>query len=213
VALAYVFFTRSLAKSTRNLANETAQLVKETKTTRVAQASPVINVMISQLKESTNFFNLKIVNTGRLPARDIQFRVIEDFEYEKGKFISELPLFNEGIDLIGPGDSFSFFLTNMLEDFDRKVEEKLIIEANWKDTYSREVFEQHFTISFSYFKGLRFVSETDYMKNMANSLSSMERNLNSIIKHSTISALRMVYFNEEVIDEEERKILNRLRKD
>jgi hypothetical protein len=85
-----VIFSGSVVAATIAYVVLTWKLVSETRKMREAQTEPKVFVTIQPREEWINFMDLVIQNIGLGPAYNIEFEVHPDFEYEKGKFLSEI---------------------------------------------------------------------------------------------------------------------------
>jgi len=99
----------------------TWKLVSETRKMREVQTEPKIFVTIQPREEWINFIDLVIQNTGLGPAYNIKFEVNPDFEYVKGKFLSELGFVKNGLKCLAPNQKLQFFLTSMIENPEEKL--------------------------------------------------------------------------------------------
>lgn len=68
----------------------TWRLVSKTRRMREAQTEPKISISVQPKEEFISFIDMVIQNIGLRPTYDISFGLRKDFEYEKGKFLSEL---------------------------------------------------------------------------------------------------------------------------
>ena len=146
-------FSGIVAFSTLVYAFLTWRLVSETKRLRVSQTEPMVSVTYHLREESINFIDLRIKNVGAGPALEIKFEVEPDFEYVKGKGLSEFNLFRNGLKYLGPGDERRFFLTNVAEDGDEKFEKPFEIRVTYRGTIGR-IKTDRFVIDFSEWEGL-----------------------------------------------------------
>jgi|GEM_PF-698452 len=151
-----VIFSGLVALATIVYAYLTMTLVSETRKMREAQTEPNICVTIQPSDVWINFIDMFIQNIGLGPAYNIQFEINPDFEYEKGKFLSELGFMRNGFKFLAPNQRFKFFLTNLLESYDKKI---IVPETSEEKTIKHETFEDkmgtHFDIKVKYQNSLR----------------------------------------------------------
>jgi hypothetical protein len=120
-----VIFSAFVALATIVYAILTWKLVSETRKMREAQTEPKISTTIQPSEEWINFIDMIIQNIGLGPAYNIHFKISPDFEYEKGKFLSELGFVKSGLKYLAPNQKFQFFLTSIVEDFEEKIKSLL----------------------------------------------------------------------------------------
>jgi len=106
-----VVFSAVVAFATMVYAILTWRLVSETRKMREAQTEPKVSATIQPTKESINFVAMLIQNIGLGPAYNIKFDVNPDFEYAKGRFLSELGFIKRGLSYLPPNQKLqlSFF--------------------------------------------------------------------------------------------------------
>lgn len=106
------------------------------------------NIVIAAVPNSNsdpNFLDIVLRNTGNGEARNIRMSLETDFlrdeeaEEGRGRMLSELGYFGEGISYLGPHDERRFFFTSLHEDGDRKLESAFEITLRYEDA-SGKVF-------------------------------------------------------------------------
>ena len=115
-------FSGVVAVSTFVYAILTWRLVGETRRMRLAQTEPMISVTYQVRQHGINYVDFCVKNVGAGPALDISLEVDPDFEYVPDKLLSELNLFKNGLNYLGPGDELRFFLTSLTENGAAKTE-------------------------------------------------------------------------------------------
>lgn len=120
-----VIFSAIVAFSTVIYAILTWKLVSETRKMRKVQTEPKVSVIIQPREEWINFIDMIIQNIGLGPAYNIKFEVNPDFEYAKGKFLSELGFMKNGLKYLAPNQKLQFFLTSMTENSEEKAKKLL----------------------------------------------------------------------------------------
>ena len=104
-----VIFSAVVAIATIVYAILTWRLVSETRKMREAQTEPKISATIQPREEWINFIDMVIQNIGLGPAYNIKFEINPDFEYIKGKFLSELGFMKNALKYLAPNQKLQFF--------------------------------------------------------------------------------------------------------
>lgn len=152
----------------------TRTLVLETRRTRELQSDPLIAVYAEDTV-SIHFQDFVVRNIGAGPAYKIRFQVLQDFECEKSTAFSTLPFVSAGLKYLAPAQQFSFFLTNLLENSDVKLEAALKLRVGWENREGRE-FSEDFTIDFSHRKGCTYLQRKD-VEDVARELEKIGREI------------------------------------
>jgi hypothetical protein len=171
-----VLFALVVAGSTVFYVILTNSLVKETKKLREAQTQPKLSVTIKQREECASLIDLVIENIGAGPAYRIQFNVKSQFKADRGKLLSDLNLFRNGLSYLAPRQSVQFFLTSLFENFKEKIANPLILDVTYLDAANNKHTDS-FQIDFSWLEGLIYLSEPD----MPKSLEGIEKNTKEIV--------------------------------
>ncbi len=104
-----VMFSALVAIATIVYAILTWKLVSETRKMRETQTEPKVSVTIQPREEWINFIDMVIQNIGLGPAYNIKFEVSPDFEYAKGKFLSDLGFMKNGLRYLAPNQNYNSF--------------------------------------------------------------------------------------------------------
>ena len=150
-----IAFSGIVAFSTVVYAILTWCLVSETRKVRIAQSEPKVSVTFHPNEEIHGFIDLRIRNIGAGPALDITFEVEPEFEYYQDKGLSELPLFKNGLEYLGPGDEWRFFLTTLTENFEAKARTPFVVKVSYRGTIAGHKAEG-FVVDFSVFDGIMY---------------------------------------------------------
>lgn len=129
-----VMFSAVVAIATIVYAILTWKLVSETTKMREAQTEPKVSVTIHPREEWINFIDMVIQNIGLGPAYDIKFKINPDFEYAKGRFLSELGFMKNGLRYLAPNQKLQFFLTSMIENFEEKTKKLFEIRVTYQNS-------------------------------------------------------------------------------
>ncbi len=222
-----VIFSALVAIATVVYAILTWKLVSETRKMREAQTEPNICVTIEPSEVWINFIDMAIQNIGLGPAYNIQFKVDPDFEYEKGKFLSELGFMKNGFKFLAPSQRFKFFLTNLLEAYVEKIavpeateekiikhqtfEEKMKTHFNIKITYQNilgKSYESTYLIDFSHLIGLSQVGELPIYK-ISENIEAIRKDIHNI---STGSKMKVVMYTKTEEENEKKQKLEQAKK-
>ena len=171
-------FTGVVSVATAAYAILTWKLTAETRRMRQAQTEPMVSIWFAPRPESINFVDLIVRNTGLGPAFDVEFVVTPDFEYDNGRFLSQLNLMANGVPYLAPGQTIQFFLTSLIERFDQKINTPFVITARYRDAQGKQ-FANDYTIAFSQLEGLAQLGEPPLMK-MAKHIEQLERDFHHV---------------------------------
>ncbi|MGB4263292.1 MAG: hypothetical protein WBJ29_07140 [Fervidobacterium sp.] len=170
-------FSGVVAISTVVYAVLTYQLTSETRKMREAQTEPKISISIQHREEYIKLLDMIVENIGQGPAYGVKFEVDPDFEIVKGYFLSQLGFVKNGVAYFAPKQKIEFFLTNIAEGFNDKVN----IEIKIKVTYSSKAgkrYEDEYIISFKELAGL--ISLESPKSKIAYALERSERDFDKI---------------------------------
>ena len=102
------------------LAIGTLILALETRRMREVQTEPEVYVNLQPHEEDIKFIDIIIGNAGQGTAFNVQFEIKPDFEYEDGKYLSELSYIKKGLPYLAPNQILKSFLINLWrKDFDK----------------------------------------------------------------------------------------------
>lgn len=170
-------FSGVVAISTVVYAVLTYQLTSETRKMCEAQTEPKISLSIQPREEYIKLLDMIVENIGQGPAYRVKFEVNPDFEFVKGYFLSQLGFVKNGVAYFAPKQKIEFFLTNIAEGFNDKVN----IEIKIKVTYSSKTgkrYEDEYIISFKELAGL--ISLESPKSKIAYALERSERDFDKI---------------------------------
>lgn len=177
-----LLFSAVVAFATVIYAILTWKLVSETKKIRKVQTEPKIAVIIQPSERHVNIIDMEIQNIGLGPAFYLKFSIDPDFEYMKGKFLSEIGFIKNGLNYLSPNQKLKFFLTTLTEDFERKVKNTFKINISYKNSIG-DKFKDSYIIDFSSLVGLTRLADplVDISNNLRDIRNSIEK-LNSALK-------------------------------
>ena len=154
-----VVFTGVVAGATAAYAVLTRRLVSETRRLRMVQTEPKVSVRL-ELAESVGHGGMELVirNEGQGPAQNIRFNFQGDPTYFIGhgqqQPIDQIPVIQNGLPYLGPGQSFRFLLGWLFgDDFDRANREPWILQVDYENLASKSK-KDTYLLDFSQFAGL-----------------------------------------------------------
>ncbi len=178
----------------------TRDLFRETQRMRRLQEDPRVLISIEPSEHWVALLNLVVRNTGNGVAHDIRFSVGGDFEYAPGKLLSQLSLIQRGLPTLVPGGRWQFFLTNMTQDFERKMASPFSITATYRGDGTGEM-SQVFVFDFSPLEGLKEVGRPPLIS-MAGSLKKLQESVERAM--SGIQRLPVVAYTKADLEQERR---------
>jgi hypothetical protein len=175
---------------------------------RQTQTEPKISVIIQPKEEWINWIYLVIQNIGLGQAYNIKFEVNPDFEYEKGKFLSELGLIKNGLRYLAPNQIYPSFLTSLLENFEGKKTSFFEIKVTYQDSLGK-TYEDKYSIDFSELIGMRRLGQPHLYK-IANSIEKIEKDINYLT--TGFHKMQVVVYTKKEIEEEMKQYLESMDK-
>ncbi len=177
-----VIFTAVVTLSTAIYALLTAVLVKETRKMRQAQTEPKIEVVVKSSDHWINLMRVHIKNIGLGPAYDVTFNVSSEVDDEGGRMLlkdfTSANFFNTGLRYIGPSHEIVGGYTQMVNNYDQKINSVLNFKVDYKDCTNKK-YNEYFRIDFSEFKGGRQIG-TPHLYSISESLTKIEKTLDHI---------------------------------
>jgi hypothetical protein len=162
-----VLFTGVVALATAVYAVLTAKLVRETRNLREAQTEPRVEVFFRPRDEWISLIDIVVKNIGAGPAYDLRFEssavVLNEASDALLKRLSEVNSIHSGIAYLGPGQEFSSYWTNMTEQFEKKIEARLVVKSSFRSATGHSYSRQH-VIDLSELKGLEQIGEPPLLK-------------------------------------------------
>ena len=173
-----VIFSALVAIATIIYAILTWKLVSQTRKMREAQTEPKISVTIQPREEWINLIDMVIQNIGLGPAYNIKFEVSPDFEYTKGKFLSDLGVIKNGLRYLAPNQKIQFFLTSMIENFEEKTKNHFEVRVTYQNSAGKK-YEDVYIIDFSELIGLSQLGEPPLYK-IAKNIEEIQRDIHHL---------------------------------
>ena len=196
-----VIFSAAVAIATIVYAILTWKLVSETRKMREAQTEPKVSVTIQPREEWINLIDMVIQNIGLGPAYNIKFEINPDFEYIKGKFLSELGFMKNGLKYLAPNQKLQFFLTSMIGNFEEKNKKPFEIRVTYQNSIGK-TYKDVYMIDFSQLIGLSQLGEPPLYK-IAKNVEEIKKD----IHHLSTGLIKVIRYTKEDIEEEETKQL------
>jgi len=201
-----VVFSLVVAVSTMFYAILTGKLVSETRKMREVQTEPNIFVSLQSKEHWIGLIDLMIQNIGLGAAYNLKFELEPDFEYSKGRFLSELNFIKNGVNYLAPNQQIKHFLTSLIG---RGELEKTKIKFRVKyENYLGKEYQKSYILDFSEFWGRRSAGEPP-LKEIVKNLEKIEGYIRQI--SSGIRKLNVVIFTENDIKEKTKKQLEQIK--
>lgn len=181
-----VIFSTVVAIATVVYAILTWKLVSETRKMREVQTEPKISATIQADERYINWINLIIQNIGLGPAYNIKFELNPDFVDENipdvenlDEFfkLSEVGFIKNGLPYFAPNQKIQFFLTNIAEDFKKKLETPFEIKIIYENSIHKS-YSDLYKIDFSQQRRLNQVGKPpiyEISKNLENIGKTLEK--------------------------------------
>jgi len=203
-----VIFSAVVAIATIVYAILTWRLVSETRKMREAQTEPKVSATIQPREEWINFIDMVIQNIGLGPAHNIKFKVNPDFEYAKGKFLSELGFMKNGLRYLSPNQKLQFFLTSMIENFEEKTKKPFEIGVTYQNSVGKK-YEDVYMIDFSQLIGLSQLGEPSLYK-IAENIDKIQKDIHHL--STGFHKMRVIRYTKEDVEKETKQLLERANK-
>ena len=120
-----------------------------------------------------------VQNIGLGPAYNINFEVSHDFEYAKGKFLSELGFMKNGLGYLAPNQKLQFFLTSMIDNFEEKTKKPFEIKLTYQNSIGKTYNKDVYLIDFSQLIGLSQLGEPPLYKIVKN-IKNIEKDIHHL---------------------------------
>jgi len=181
-----VVFTLFVAASTVVYAILTWRLVAETRSLRKAQTEPRIEVALRQREEFLGLAHIVVRNIGLGPAYDIRFsqRVISG-GVSAEHLLAELTQSNflrAGLNYLGPGEHMTSSLTELLKDFEGKMNSILEFSVNYRSA-SAKPYSHFFSIDVGQFRGVSQF-QAPHLHKIAERVESIKNDVHNIANGS-----------------------------
>lgn len=174
-----VLFTAVVALATVVYAVLTSKLVRETRHLRQVQTEPHVEIFCHMRDEWMSLIDIVVKNIGLGPAYDLRFEVSATAQNEGTeallKQLKEFQFITSGITFLAPGQEVSSFWTNMTEQFDKKIEARLVFRSSCRSATGQTYGREH-TIDLSEFRGIHRIGEPPLLK-IAKLIDSLQRDI------------------------------------
>lgn len=140
-------FSGIVAISTIVYAYLTAKLVKETREMRLLQITPDVQVYLEKADTNPHFVYCIIENFGYGKASDVKFTIIKDFKYYENERLglSKMGSFKHGLSSFYPKKRYKYYLTDLLTNFENKIENSIEIGVTYKDIHKQK-YKRNFVL-------------------------------------------------------------------
>ena len=134
--------TSVLVISTIFLTIYTYKLVNEARIARKLSVQPHISIYLEHSETEITLLFLIIENTGQGPAYNLKFKIQKDIgEYQGTTKISERGIFKEGMKYCPTSYKKKYFLISTIGDYDKKMDEELIIDTEYDNSFNEKTNE------------------------------------------------------------------------
>ena len=202
-----VIFSAVVAIATIVYAILTWKLVSETRKMREAQTELKVSVTIQPREEWINLIDMVIQNIGLGPAYNIKFEINPDFEYMKGKFLSELGFMKNGLKYLAPNQKLQFFLTSMIENFEEKTKKPFEIRVTYQNSIGK-TYKDVYMIDFSQLIGLSQLGEPPLYK-IAKNVEEIKKDIHHL--STGFHKIKVIMYTKEDVEEERKQLLERFK--
>ena len=199
-----VIFSAVVAIATVVYAILTWRLVSETRKMREAQTEPKVSVTIQPREEWIKLIDMVIQNIGLGPAYNIKFEINPDFEYMKGKFLSELGFMKNGLKYLAPNQKLQFFLT--IENFEEKTKKSFEIRVTYQNSIGK-TYKDVYTIDFSQLIGLSQLGEEPPLYKIAKNVEEIKKDIHHL--STGFHKIKVIRYTKEDVEEETKQLLER----
>jgi hypothetical protein len=204
-----LLFSFVVAAATVVYARLTHHLVSKTRRMRKAQTDPELVVRIQPNETWINLIEFVVENNGAGAALDVRLTAVPDFEYEKGKRLSEFGIFKHGIRMLAPRQSVKTFLMSVVGETDeiKNLESRFQfkVTAQYKTPGGDEA-TRHFQIDLLHLIGLVQLGQPPLLS-IAKSIEAMEKTVASVI--SNTKRLHVVALTRDDVKKEREEQLAR----
>jgi hypothetical protein len=176
--LVTLIFSGVVALSTVVYAFLTWRLSAETIKMRKAHTEPNVSIYLEQNRASIHFFDLIVKNIGSSPAYDVVFKVLEEFEIQKERKLSQIDFIQEGIRYMPPNYSIRCYFLNFLENYEKIIDKNIKIQVTYKNANKEKLLEI-INLNMSQFKGIQTLGE-DPINKIAKSIESIQKDVGTI---------------------------------
>jgi len=201
-----VIFSAVVAIATVVYAILTWRLVSETRKMREAQTEPKVSVTIQPREEWIKLIDMVIQNIGLGPAYNIKFEINPDFEYMKGKFLSELGFMKNGLKYLAPNQKLQFFLTSMIENFEEKTKKPFEIRVTYQNNIGK-TYKDVYMIDFSQLMGLSQLGEKPPLYKIAKNVEEIKEDIHNL--SIGFHKIKVIRYTKEDVEEETKQLLER----
>ncbi|MCK5260785.1 MAG: hypothetical protein KAJ44_01220 [Thermoplasmatales archaeon] len=197
-----VIFSGLVAIATIVYAILTWKIVSLTKMMR----EPKVIVDFQPREEWINFLDIIIQNIGETSAYDIKFKIDPDFEYMKGKFLSELN-YMKGINYLPPKKTIRSFITSMAVDTKNK-QKPFEIEVSYI-TEGGKPKKETFRFDFSQLLDLSQLGESPIYK-ISDNLETISKAIENFLRGN--KRLRTEVYTKKEVEKEKKEKTERAKK-
>lgn len=171
-------------------------------------AQPLISVILEPDENDNLSMNLTIENVGSGTAFDVKFKVTPDFQIIKKRYLSQIGLFKNGLQIFSPHTKMKIHLTWMPSDYENIIKNPLNIEVSYKNRIGWK-YKQNFLIDFLIF-GEVPLSRNPLAK-IAEDIEKINREFSPIVSH--LGRIKVVVCTKEEEAQELKEWINSSKND
>lgn len=204
-----LIFSGLVAVATIAYAYLTARLVelnKDIRDIQKTQMEPNINIDFQHDENNMNMVHMIVENIGKSTAYNVKIDITPDMEYVQGRKLSDLPIIKNTHD-IPANKRIKFFLTNMLQDTDKKTKEPYKINVDYEDESGKN-FHKEFEIDLKMLAGTLY-SAYSPMKDIRNFLDNINKNIDALANGR--KKITVVSYSREEEEKEKQEEIKRIK--
>lgn len=203
-----ILFSGIVAISTIVYAALTWKLVSETRKMRKTQTEPKISISIQSREEWINIVDMVIKNIGLGPAYNISFSFDEEMSDFINKPLSNMKLFQNGINYFPPGQKLQFPVADLADHFDEKIKKKNKIEVYYQNNIGGK-YQEDFIIDFSELDGILQFGEPPLYK-LANNIEKIQKDIHHF--STGFKKLKTIVYTAKEIEEINKRLIEKSKK-
>jgi len=196
-----VLFSLIVTGATVFYAILTRSLVSETKKMREAQTEPNIFISLKSKEEYIGLVDLVIQNIGLGAAYNLKFDVNPDFEYSKGRMLSEIKFIKNGLRYLPPNNKRVYFLISLIGRAEELEKISIEVKAEYDNCLGKS-YQQQYTLDFSELLGMRRAGEPS-QKKIANNLEKIQNDIHGLM-YSSYPKIKVIAYTKKDMEEERR---------
>jgi hypothetical protein len=160
----------------------TYKLVKETRLSREFHLEAHIIAYLVNGDSSPDIVSLMIRNIGNGTARNLQFKIIRDINFDACTKLSQIGIFKKTVDFFPPDFERKYLLLSLQEQFSEKIDDYIEFELTYDDAISKGK-KKIFKLEFNDLEGTGKITPPEtYQGMIAYRLEKIEKILDKKLK-------------------------------